>query len=164
SAAQSLLRRFGFRRSLVWNGVVATGCYAICGLFAPGWPVWAIFGVLVVCGFFMSFQFTAYNTIAYDGVDKKQMSSATAFYSTFQQLMLSLGICVAALALHLAMLLHGHERPALADFSTAFWVVTSISLSATLWNLRFAPDAGAEISGHSHPAEAEERPQADEAA
>jgi hypothetical protein len=108
-----------------------------------------MFAVLVVAGFFMSFQFTAYNTIAYDGIDKHQMSSATAFYSTFQQLMLSLGICVAAVALHLAMLARGHATPTLSDFSTAFWVVTLISLSATIWNLRFAPHAGSEISGHS---------------
>ncbi|CAN5228095.1 DHA2 family efflux MFS transporter permease subunit [soil metagenome] len=146
--AQRVLRRLGFRRALIWNGVLATACYAVCGLFRPDWPVWAMVAVLGVSGFFMSFQFTAYNTIAYDGVDKRHMSSATAFYSTFQQLMLSLGICIAAIALHLAMLANGHETPALGDFSAAFWTVTAISLSATLWNLRFARDAGAEISGH----------------
>ncbi len=146
--AQRILRRFGFRRAMIWNGAIATVGYATCGLFRPDWPAWAMFGVLCLSGFFMSFQFTAYNTIAYDGVDKQHMSSATAFYSTFQQLMLSLGICLAAIALHLAMLANGHARPSLADFSIAFWVVTAISLSATIWNLRFAADAGAEISGH----------------
>ncbi len=146
--AQRILKRFGFRRSLIFNGVIATASYATCGLFRPDWPTWAMFGVLCISGFFMSFQFTAYNTIAYDGVDKQQMSNATAFYSTFQQLMLSVGICVAAVVLHLAMLASGHATPSLADFSMAFWVVTAISLSATIWNLRFAPDAGAEISGH----------------
>ncbi|WP_207080690.1 MFS transporter [Novosphingobium sp. KA1] len=149
SFAPRILRRFGFRRSLIVNGVIATAGYAICGLFNPAWPTWAMFAVLVVAGFFMSFQFTAYNTIAYDGIDKQQMSNATAFYATFQQLMLSLGICVAAVALHLAMLARGHALPTLGDFSAAFWVVTAISLSATIWNLRFAPEAGAEISGHS---------------
>lgn len=146
--AQRILKRFGFRRALIFNGVVATVGYATCGLFRPDWPTWAMFSVLCLSGFFMSFQFTAYNTIAYDGVDKQHMSSATAFYSTFQQLMLSLGICVAAVVLHLAMVLHGHATPSLADFSAAFWVVTAISFSATIWNLRFAPDAGSEISGH----------------
>lgn len=150
SFAPGILRRFGFRRALIWNGILATGSYAVCGLFRPDWPVWAMFCMLGLCGFFMSFQFTAYNTIAYDGVDKRHMSSATAFYSTFQQLMLSLGICVGAIALHLAMLAGGGgETPVLADFSVAFWVVTSISLTATLWNVRFASDAGAEISGHA---------------
>lgn len=148
SVASRLLRRFGFRRALIWNGIIATAGYAICGLFRPSWPVWMMFAVLTVSGFFMSFQFTAYNTIAYDGIDKPRMSRATAFYSTFQQLMLSLGICIAALSLHLSTLATGHAAPRLADFSVAFWVVTAISLSATFWNMRFADDAGAEISGH----------------
>jgi EmrB/QacA subfamily drug resistance transporter len=148
SLAQRVLRRFGFRRALIWNGVIATAGYATCGLFGPSWPVWAMFCVLALSGFFMSFQFTAYNTIAYAGVDKQHMSSATAFYSTFQQLMLSLGICVAAMALHLAMLANGNATPTMGDFSAAFWLVTAVSLTATIWNLRFAPDAGAEISGH----------------
>jgi EmrB/QacA subfamily drug resistance transporter len=146
--APRILRRFGFRRSLVWNGVLATAGYAVCGLFTPNWPSWAIFVVLAVAGFFMSFQFTAYNTIAYDGVNKHEMSRATAFYSTAQQLMLSIGICIGALALHGMMLLRGDSNPTLADFSAAFWIVTGISLTATIWNLRFAVDAGREISGH----------------
>ncbi|WP_404477850.1 MFS transporter [Novosphingobium sp. BL-52-GroH] len=156
SMAQRVLRRFGFRRALIWNGMIATAGYAVCGFFGPGWPVWAMFCVLAFSGFFMSFQFTAYNTIAYAGVDKKDMSSATAFYSTFQQLMLSLGICVAAVALHLAMLANGSATPTLGDFSAAFWVVTAVSLTATFWNLRFAPDAGAEISGHAEVAAEED--------
>ncbi|PZQ54298.1 MAG: MFS transporter [Novosphingobium pentaromativorans] len=160
SFAPRVLRRFGFRRALVWNGVIATACYAVCGLFQPSWPVWAMFCVLGLSGFFMSFQFTAYNTIAYDGIDKKQMSRATAFYSTFQQLMLSLGICVAAMALHLAMMANGNAAPSLTDFSIAFWVVTAISLTATFWNLRFAPDAGAEISGHAPEKEPERQQEA----
>jgi EmrB/QacA subfamily drug resistance transporter len=143
-----VLRRFGFRKALVWNGVIATLGYAMCGLFNPAWPFWAMFVLLCLSGFFMSFQFTAYNTIAYDGIDKRDMSSATAFYSTFQQLMLSLGICVGAIALHVSMLAMGHGEPRPIDFSLAFWVVTFISLTATLWNLKFAPNAGADISGH----------------
>jgi len=99
----------------------------------------------------MSFQFTAYNTVAYAGIRQEELSRATAFYATFQQLMLSLGVCAGALALHGEMLVTGHARPALGDFSAAFWSVCAISLTATVWNLRFAPDAGAEISGHVGP-------------
>ncbi|PZU06885.1 MDR family MFS transporter [Sphingomonas sp.] len=151
--APRILRRFGFRRALIVNGVLAAAGYAVCGFFGPAWPLWGIFGVLVFAGFFMSFQFTAYNTIAYDGIDKRQMSSATAFYSTLQQLMLSLGICIGALALHGAMLARGHAAPAPADFSTAFWIVTGLSLTATFWNLRFSDGAGREISGHGMPSD-----------
>jgi hypothetical protein len=102
----------------------------------------------MLSGFFMSFQFSAYNTIAYDEIPSSRMSSATSFYATFQQLMLSLGICVGAASLHVGMLGTGATRPALTDFTLAFLVVTAVSASATIWNRRFAKDAGAELSGH----------------
>ncbi len=146
--AAKILRRFGFRNSLIVNGVLASAGYALCAAFRPGWPYPVIFCVLAVCGFFMSFQFTAYNTVAFDAVPSSRMSSATSFYTTFQQLMLSVGICVAALALQGSMVLRDHPHPALNDFSAAFLVVTLISLGATIWNMRFTPHAGAEISGH----------------
>ena len=148
SMAPRVLRRFGFRDALIWNGVIAAGCYAVCGLFRPDWPQWAIVGMLALCGFAMSFQFTAYNAIAYDAIPDDKMSRATSFYTTFQQLMLSLGICTGALGLRAAMLVRGHVDPSLGDFSVAFWVVTAISVLATIWNVRFARDAGARISGH----------------
>ena len=147
--APTILRRFGFRNSLIVNGITASAGYALCSIFRPDWPVPAMFVVLALCGFFMSFQFTAYNTVAFDEIPPERMSAATSFYTTFQQLMLSVGICVAALALHGSMLLRSHGTPQLGDFSIAFLIVTAISLSATIWNLRFAPDAGHEISGHS---------------
>jgi len=61
--------------------------------------------------------------------------------------MLSLGVCAGALALHIGMLAGGHSGPRLADFTLAFLIVTAISASATIWNRRFAPDAGADLSG-----------------
>ena len=146
--APRVLRRWGFRRSLIVGGLGASAGYAVCGLFRPDWPVPLIFAVLMTSGFFMSFQFSAYNTIAYDEIPPERMSSATSFYATFQQLMLSLGICVGAASLHVGMRTAGHVRPQLADFTLAFLVVTAVSAAATIWNRRFAPDAGAQLSGH----------------
>jgi hypothetical protein len=147
AVAPVILRRFGFRSSLIAIGLLSTSGYALCAAFRPDWPIGLIFAILVGCGFFMSFQFTAYNTIAYDEIGPDEMSSANSFYTTFQQLMLSLGICVGALALHGAILLRGHESPALDDFSVAFLVVTAISLTATFWNARFSATAGEEMRG-----------------
>ncbi len=73
---------------------------------------------------------------------------AATFYTTFQQLMLSLGICVGALALHASIHLNGRQHARLSDFSVAFVVVAVISLSATWWNMAFSHTTGAEISGH----------------
>ncbi|MDR3375777.1 MAG: MFS transporter [Ancalomicrobiaceae bacterium] len=147
AVAPTILRRFGFRSSLIVVGLISTCGYALCAAFRPDWPIGLIFAILVCCGFFMSFQFTAYNTVAYDEIEQERMSSATSFYTTFQQLMLSLGICIGALALHGAILIRGHDRPALGDFSVAFLVVTGISLTATIWNARFSATAGEEMRG-----------------
>ncbi|GGD07203.1 MFS transporter [Aureimonas glaciei] len=146
--APRLLKRFGFRDVLVANGVIASLGYGLCAAFRPDWPLGLIFAILVACGFFMSLQFTAYNIVAYDRIEPRQMSAATSFYTTFQQLMLSLGICVAALSLHVSMQVGDRPQPELADFSAAFVVVIAISLLATIWNWRFAPGAGSDISGH----------------
>jgi hypothetical protein len=94
----------------------------------------------------MSFQFTAYNTIAYDEIDKTRMSAATSFYSTFQQLMLSLGICTGAAALHISMGVGGRTSPGFPDFSAAFWTVTAISVLAVFVNARFDRNAGNDLT------------------
>jgi EmrB/QacA subfamily drug resistance transporter len=149
AVAPKILRRFGFRDSLIVGGFLACCAYGFCAFFNPGWPLALMFAVLVVSGFFMSFQFTAYNTIAYDSIPPEKLSAATSFYTTFQQLMLSVGICVAAMGLEGAMVLRGHAAPALEDFSVAWFVVCGISLFAVFWNVRFRPGDGVEFSGHT---------------
>lgn len=147
-ACPPILRRFGFRDTLVWNGLLASAFLAVCAAFRPGWPAAAIYGLLLAGGFFQSLQFTAYNTVAYADIPQPSMSLATSFYATFQQLMLSTGICVSSGILSLSMALSGHGRPQLADFSAAFLVVTSISLLASPVCARLPRHAGAEMSGH----------------
>jgi len=147
--APLLLRRFGFRDTLMVNGFFASAGYAVCGLFRPGWPMPLMFLVMVISGFFMSIQFTGYNTIAYDEIEQARMGAATSFYTTFQQLMLSMGICAGAAALQGAMVLGKHRLPNFTDFTVAFWTVALISLTATIWNRRFSHEAGMEISGHT---------------
>ncbi|NKF22682.1 multidrug efflux MFS transporter [Solimonas sp. C16B3] len=142
-----LLRRFGFRRCLIVNGVLASLGYAVCAFFRPGWPPALMFALLVCCGAFMSLQFAAYNTIAYDDIPASRTSAASSLYTTLQQLMLSFGVCSGALTLKLAMAGQHHEHPQLIDFSIAFIAVTLISLSSTRSHLRFSPQAGASMSG-----------------
>jgi len=149
SVAPRLLRRFGFRDSLMVGGFIACGLYGLCALFRPGWPLPLIFAILVACGFFMSFQFTGYNTVAYDRIAPERLAVATSFYTTFQQLMLSVGICVGAMGLEGAMALRHHAEPTLPDFSVAWIVVCGISFAAFFWNRRFLPSDGVEFSGHT---------------
>jgi MFS family permease len=109
-----------------------------------------LFLVLAFCGFSMSLQFTAYNTVAYDDVPFERTAAANSFYTTFQQLMLSFGICTGALALTISKSIAGHPRASVGDFSTAFLIVTAISLLAAPVCLQFPRNAGARMSGHGN--------------
>jgi len=148
ATAAPVLRMWGFRATLVWNGVLSMVCVALCAAFRPDWPLWTIYTILLLSGFFQSLQFSAYNTVAYADIPSERFSSATSFYTTFQQLMLSVGICVAAAALHVSVTWSGHERAQLPDFSVAFLVVTFVSLIAAPVCLLLPRNAGAEMSGH----------------
>jgi hypothetical protein len=106
-----------------------------------------IYFVLLLNGFFQSLQFMAYNTIAYADVPRAQMSTATSFYTTFQQMSLTLGIAVSAAVLAASIRVLGHPQPLLADFSVAFLVVAGISLAAPVFSLRLDQSAGDELSG-----------------
>jgi Na+/melibiose symporter-like transporter len=52
--APKLLRQLGFRNVLVWVGLVSTLLLTTCAAFRPSWPVFLIYGVLLVGGFFQS--------------------------------------------------------------------------------------------------------------
>ena len=151
--APGILRRLGFRAVLSWIGMVATLLLALTAAFRPGWPLVAIYAILLANGFFQSLQFMAYNTIAYADVPRAQMSTATSFYTTFQQMSLTLGIAASATVLATSIRVLGHPAPLLSDFSVAFLTVSAISMLAPLLSLRLDPAAGAELSGHrSRPA------------
>ena len=148
SLAAPILGRFGFRTTLIWNSVVSSALFATCAFFRPGWPHWVMFIVLLFCGSSMSLQFAAYNAVCYDEIPSSRTASANSFYTTFQQLMLSAGICTAAMALTGSKLAFGHDHPGLTDFSVAFLVVTAISLLAAPDKRRFAARRWA---GHDPP-------------
>jgi EmrB/QacA subfamily drug resistance transporter len=148
ASAPRVLRRFGFRNTMIFNAAIATCLLASCAAFRPSWPEWAIYGVLLITGFFQSLQFTAYNTIAFAEISPNRSSAAMSFYSTFQQLMLSMGICVAATALNAAAAVAGHPQPTLGDFSIALVTVTAISIWTAPLSARFDPRAGEEMSGY----------------
>ncbi|HXT82350.1 MAG TPA: MFS transporter [Acetobacteraceae bacterium] len=146
--APYFLRLLGFRNVLMWIGLLATLLLALTAAFRPGWPLALIYVVLIANGFFQSLQFMAYNTIAYADVRRTEMSAATSFYTTFQQMSLTLGIAISAAALAGSVSLTGHAHAMLPDFSAAFLFVSAISIFAPLLASRLDKAAGAELSGH----------------
>jgi len=155
-AAQTALRLFGFRDTLIWNGVLSGIMLIACAAFRPTWPAAAIYAVLLLGGFLRSLQFTAYNTLAYGDVPRQQMSAATSLYTAGQQLAATIGVSVGALALEAARSLSGHVTPQTPDFSAAFVVVGLLTLSAAPIAVFMPLTAGDDLTGRHAPQKAGE--------
>ena len=145
-ATQWVLRRFGFRNTLVVNGCLCAVGLALCAAFRPWWPIVVIYAVLIVSGFMRSLQFTAYNTIAYADVPNVRMSSATTLYAAMQQVSLTMGVPIGALVLHLSRSAPGRP-PSPSGFSAAFLTIAAISVLAGPVSLLLPKNAGREMSG-----------------
>jgi EmrB/QacA subfamily drug resistance transporter len=150
AGAQLFLRTFGFRIVLVYIGPIGTVLLGLCAFFRPSWPIAWIYAVLIVGGFFQSLQFMSLNTIAYADVPREKMSVATSFYTTFQQMSLTLGIAFGAGALAVSEAVFHHGSAALIDYSYAFAFVTVISICSPLVCALLDRNAGEELSGR-HP-------------
>jgi EmrB/QacA subfamily drug resistance transporter len=150
-AAQHALRLFGFRDTLIWNGVLSGIMLTMCALFRPAWPAAAIYLVLLVGGFLRSLQFTAYNTLAYGDVPRAQMSAATSLYTAGQQLAATIGVSVGALSLEVARTVSHHQTPENSDFSAAFVVVGLMTLIAAPIAFLMPASAGDDLTGRHAP-------------
>ena len=145
-AAVTILRRFGFRNILVVNAVISAGFLATCAAFTETTPAVVMVALLLVGGFFRSLQFTSINTIAYAEIEPARASRATSLVSVGQQLSLSAGVAVGALAVELAMRFRDAGPLAAADFRPAFLAVAAISALSVLIFAKLPPDAGAELA------------------
>jgi EmrB/QacA subfamily drug resistance transporter len=146
-AARRALRWFGFRDTLLWNGLISGIMLGMCAAFRPTWPAAALYGVLLIGGFLRSLQFTAYNTLAYGDVSRQRMSAATSLYTAGQQLAATIGVSVGAVSLELARVYTGHATALPSDFSVAFLVVAAMTTAAAPVALFMPRTAGDELTG-----------------
>ncbi len=144
-----ILRRFGFKLALTVNALISAALVAACATFTPGVPFAWIIAVLIVGGFFRSLEFTSLNTIAYADVDARRMSRATSLVAVAQQLSISVGVAIGALAVDLTLWRRGHATITAADFQPAYIAIAVISACAFFVFVRLPPDAGAELARRS---------------
>ncbi len=146
----AMLRRFGFRRTLLVNGLLATASIGSIALLAPDTPYPLVAALLFAGGLFRSMQFTALNTLGFADVPQEQMSAATTLSSTIGGLTFGAGVAFGAFALQIGRWLHATKgpNPSLADFRLAFGLVALMALGSLWDSLKLPPDAGQEVSGH----------------
>jgi MFS family permease len=150
-AAVTILRRFGFRTVLIANAVISSAFLATCAAFTQTTPVAAMVALLLVGGFFRSLQFTCINTIAYAEVETARVSRATSLVSVAQQLAISTGVALGALAVEMTVAFRGHGALEAQDFPPAFLAVALISALSAIIFARLSPDAGAELANRPPP-------------
>ncbi len=146
--ARPILNRFGFRNVILVNSVISAAALAMCAFFTAATPLWLIFVLLLVAGFFLSLQFTATQTLGYADVEQPQMSTATSIASMTQQLSRGFGIAVAALLLHLSLTWRGADTLGHADFVVAFSGAALLALGCLSFGWSLPHDAATEVSGH----------------
>ncbi len=149
-ATTFMLRRFGFRSVLIWNGMLTAILMLGCSLLFPATPRAIILAVLFVNGLCRSMQFTCLSTLSFADVPKPDLSSATSFFSMITQMSMGMGVAVGAIALRTAGLLDGnvHGAPTTKEFHIAFLLVAGLTLLGTIDCFTLAPEAGAAVTGH----------------
>ena len=93
-----ILRRFGYRRVLIYNTVTIGLLIVLFSTIGKATPIWLIVAQLFTYGFFTSLQYTSMNTLTFADIEEEQASSASTIASTAQQMSISFGVATASLA------------------------------------------------------------------
>ncbi|QEL57886.1 DHA2 family efflux MFS transporter permease subunit [Chromobacterium paludis] len=141
-----VLQRFGFRRILVLNSILAGCSVAVYSLFQADTPHWVLLAVFVLGGCLRSLQFTSLNAITFADVDKERLSHATSLSSVAQQLAAGFGVTVGAFALQTVSWMQHHQQLTAGDFGHAFLIMGTLTALSSLLFLRLAPNAGRQVS------------------
>jgi len=147
--AAALLRRYGFRRVLIVNGVLTSVLLAAIGLFQASTSHVLIFGVLLIGGFFRSLQFTALGALCYADVPDRDLAGASVLASMTQELAQSLGVALAAVTLQSLLALRPGPTFTAQDISISFFVMGGLSMLSLPLFRRLPAGAGDALSGRT---------------
>ena len=144
-----VLQRFGFRTTLLINGVLVALGFVACAAFTADTSIGWMAAVLLFGGMCRSMQFTAIGTLAFCDTSPTQTSGASTLFSMFQQLSAGLGVAFGAIALRLSELQTGHAgNPGLVDFQIALLMMAALVCLSLIDAFRLPGDAGAGVSNH----------------
>src|SRR6266446_1287492 len=147
-ATTMVLGRFGFRRTLLWNGALAMATIFACGFLTAATPTAVIVAVLFLNGLLRSMGFTTINALSFSDLDQARMSGANTLFSMLQQMGNALGVAGGAIMLRAATLTHpGDAEVTTAEFHLAFWAIGLVGLAGVWHFRRLAPDVGAALRG-----------------
>ena len=143
-ATSPLLRRYGFRSTLVAS--IAGGLLVLIAiaLLRPTTPAPLTAAVLVLSGVFRSIGLSAYNSLQFADIDPVDLPDANTLSFTLQQVAAGLGVAVGALLLRVsAQTLRTASVPLVTDYGLTFVLLAVIMLQPLVEVLRLRRSAGA---------------------
>ena len=144
----AVLRRFGFKRTMAGNAVLAAAAILLLAALSPATPLFATLPILAFAGATRSMGLTTINTLAFADIAPAAMGDANTLFNMGQQLGFGFGVALGALALRAAELWRpaGAAHATVAEFRLAFALVGVAALLAAADALRLPAGAGAEVA------------------
>jgi EmrB/QacA subfamily drug resistance transporter len=135
-----ILRRYGFRRTLIVNTVMLGVTLCLFSQVTPSTPLAIIVLFGLAQGFFNSLQFSSMNGMAYADIEPVESSMATSIASTCQQLSLSFGLACGSLIAgwYLGDLPQTEQLAVMGALHRTFLTVGGLTILSSLsfWTLR----------------------------
>jgi EmrB/QacA subfamily drug resistance transporter len=141
-----VLRRFGFRRVLIGNGLLNVLGIAACAFFSSTTPLTLACAVLFFGGATRSMQFTALNTLAFSDVPPASMTHANTLFSAAFQLAMGLGVALGAIAWRIGEWAAPLDASPAWAFRAAFLIVAVISLAGVWDSMSLKHSAGEAVA------------------
>lgn len=147
TVAPPIIKRYGFRKVLLVNGVIAGAAFAFPAFFNAQTPYWLMISALLIGGFFRSLQFTSLNALGYADVESERMSRASSMASMGQQLSQTIGVGLAGILIHATMAASGADHLTLGAIAPTFVMMAFVSFIAHAFYVRLPENAGDEVAG-----------------
>jgi EmrB/QacA subfamily drug resistance transporter len=145
SVTTPILRRFGFRDVLRFNGILCVASLIACATLSPATPAALSYVILFVAGMTRSMHFTSTSTLTFADVSDRERPGASTLAAMAQQFASVLGVAVAAFTLGVSRSLGGAPL-ALPDFQRSLYAAACLMAIAVAWLSRLPSDAGIELS------------------
>jgi hypothetical protein len=147
--ANQIVRRFGFRTTLIVDGLIVAATAVAFMAISPETPLWILIPLLFFAGASRSVHFTALNSLVFADMPQEQIGNASTLNSMIQQVSFGGGVGVAAVTLALSAVARGQSGSTLAllDFRVAFALGAALALISALTYIPLSPQVGANVSG-----------------
>jgi len=143
--ALRIVRRVGFRRTLMVNAWLSGGLLASCAGFSLATPLWVIIPVLFASGLINSLQYSTLGSLTYADVPPALASRASSLSSMSVLLTISISVGAAAAVLGVILQWRGQSHVDQLDIAAVMLLGGLISALSALLFQRLAPQAGAQI-------------------